>query len=764
MTQPIINLHSKTSQTSSPGRVFSRASSQPCFASATRNARRFPTLVVILWVMILPLTLISLVGCGGFVPPKSPTATSPSPSSSSLRIATNALPTGAVQSSYGATLVATGGVPPYSWSKTGGQLPNGLTLNAATGAIAGMPTGAGAFSFATRVVDSKANSAATDFSLNVSTAPGPTVSAISPNSGSTDGGTLVTIGGSNFGSAVMVAFGTLPSQSVRVVNSNEIQVVTPFESSGKVTVTVQESDGQVATVPNAFTFTAPVAASPSDDVAVNADVVVDASQTVSETGGDDLAAAKNIYSSASAPESNGGLATDWDLISSQLAMKRMRNINGLGDCAVDGNGHLTGCSRLNSDLATMKSRNLTPHVVVGQWVPASIGGNPLTWGPSQWSKYDGLCYAIVNHISNQFGGSGFSEALFEVENELDTTTNTQDLWLTRTPNVPQGDPSRYAQFDTVYGHWANAVSLVARQNPGKKIRIAGPATGFWTASYAGGQLWHNQIIQKYAAKGIRLDIVSLHVYASEANDLAKYAQSIRNTLNACGNSKAEIWVTEWGPSDLGDSYFGAINGTHEGSAWAIYFLLQALKGTVTGGSFLEVRDNQGTDIAGAKADMHGASWNHIENSVEYPKAVMNAFSMVDRMSGTRKSATVNPAKPDLRAMASSDTNSASLVVSNYNYLFDYNHKNYRDLTVNESVTVGFKNLAFSGPVTVDRYVIDARTSNLNSWVGVGKKPPSVQATQLQKVESYSTSSINGQLTLAARQLDPSAVSLWIVHQ
>ena len=40
----------------------------------------------------------------------------------------------------GATLQATGGITPYSWTVTTGSLPAGLTLNAATGAISGTPT------------------------------------------------------------------------------------------------------------------------------------------------------------------------------------------------------------------------------------------------------------------------------------------------------------------------------------------------------------------------------------------------------------------------------------------------------------------------------------------------------------------------------------------------------------------------------------------------------------------------------------------------
>ena len=88
-----------------------------------------------------------------------------------------------------------------------------------------------------------------------------------------------------------------------------------------------------------------------------------------------------------------------------------------------------------------------------------------------------------------------------------------------------------------------------------------------------------------------------------------------------------------GPQNLSDRYFGAINGSHQGAAWAVAFLLQCLKGTITGGSFLEVRDNQGHDTTGVNADIYEASWNHVEHGVEYPKPISNAFSMIDPHGG-----------------------------------------------------------------------------------------------------------------------------------
>ena len=74
---------------------------------------------------------------------------------SALSIATTTLPSGQVGTAYSATLAASGGTTPYSWSLTSGTLPAGLTLNAATGAITGTPTAtANGISLTFKVTDS----------------------------------------------------------------------------------------------------------------------------------------------------------------------------------------------------------------------------------------------------------------------------------------------------------------------------------------------------------------------------------------------------------------------------------------------------------------------------------------------------------------------------------------------------------------------------------------------------------------------------------
>jgi hypothetical protein len=193
---------------------------------------------------------------------------------SPLQITTTALVVGAVQSNYTATITVTGGVPPYTWSTTRGQLPTGLTLNLATGTIAGTPTTAGTFAFIIAVKDSGSASVSTGFSLNISTAPAPAISRISPNSGSIAGGTTVMITGSNFRPGAMVEFGKFAGSSLQVVSPTEIRALTPAEPSGSVSVIVEDSDGQIATAGNAFTFDSQTATGPTEP-AQSADAFVD---------------------------------------------------------------------------------------------------------------------------------------------------------------------------------------------------------------------------------------------------------------------------------------------------------------------------------------------------------------------------------------------------------------------------------------------------------------------------------------------------------
>ena len=102
------------------------------------------------------------------------------PATSTLSIATlSPLPTGTVGTPYSVSLRANGGVGGYEWDLSNGVLPTGLSLSRA-GAIAGVPTTAGTFTFTARVT-SGVQTDSRQFRLTVqNTTPALSITSTSP--------------------------------------------------------------------------------------------------------------------------------------------------------------------------------------------------------------------------------------------------------------------------------------------------------------------------------------------------------------------------------------------------------------------------------------------------------------------------------------------------------------------------------------------------------------------------------------------------------
>lgn len=80
---------------------------------------------------------------GGGPPPATLDITSASP-----------LEPGIVGTAYSTTLTATGGTPPYTWTRTSGTMPAGMSLNSSTGVFSGTPTTVGGSTLQFTVTDS----------------------------------------------------------------------------------------------------------------------------------------------------------------------------------------------------------------------------------------------------------------------------------------------------------------------------------------------------------------------------------------------------------------------------------------------------------------------------------------------------------------------------------------------------------------------------------------------------------------------------------
>lgn len=83
--------------------------------------------------------------------------------------------------------------------------------------------------------------------------PDPVVDSITPATGTTTGGTVVTLKGSNLDGVTAVTFGGTAAASITVVSPTEVKVTTPAKTAGAVNVVVTDDGGSV-TKTNGFTF------------------------------------------------------------------------------------------------------------------------------------------------------------------------------------------------------------------------------------------------------------------------------------------------------------------------------------------------------------------------------------------------------------------------------------------------------------------------------------------------------------------------------
>jgi hypothetical protein len=90
--------------------------------------------------------------------------------------------------------------------------------------------------------------------------PLPAVTGVSPNSGPTTGGTIVTITGTAFTKTTKVSFGSVEASSFRVVSGNEVTAMAPAQSTSIQTVSVTTPVGTSAFSPanDQFRYDAPI--------------------------------------------------------------------------------------------------------------------------------------------------------------------------------------------------------------------------------------------------------------------------------------------------------------------------------------------------------------------------------------------------------------------------------------------------------------------------------------------------------------------------
>ena len=113
--------------------------------------------------------------------------------------------------------------------------------------------------------------------------PAPTVTSITPNTGTTAGGTSVTIAGTGFATGATVSIGGTAATAVNVVSSTSITAITPAHTSGAANVVVTNSDAQAGTLTNGYTYTTSTGGGPITFVQVKSATPQTASASVAVT-------------------------------------------------------------------------------------------------------------------------------------------------------------------------------------------------------------------------------------------------------------------------------------------------------------------------------------------------------------------------------------------------------------------------------------------------------------------------------------------------
>jgi hypothetical protein len=182
-------------------------------------------------------------------------------------ITTTSLPNGAQGVAYTATLAATGGTAPYTWSILSGLLPVGVGLSTATGTVSGTPTTSGSYNVTVQALDSAGQMASKALSFVIAAGLSITTSSI-PNA----------TAGFSYDATLAASGGTPPL--TWAVSSGQLPTGLSLSSSGSITGTPSST--------GAYTFTAQVTDSSSPQASASQQLTLTIGGTDSYGGRSDL--------------------------------------------------------------------------------------------------------------------------------------------------------------------------------------------------------------------------------------------------------------------------------------------------------------------------------------------------------------------------------------------------------------------------------------------------------------------------------------------
>jgi len=219
----------------------------------------------------------------------------------------------------------------------------------------------------------------------------------------------------------------------------------------------------------------------------------------------------------------------------------------------------------------LESIGMKPFVELS-FMPSALASGPQTifWykanvtPPKDYAKWGALITTFVRHVTERYGAPEVRTWYFEVWNE----PNLTGFWIGTTGGKSEAEfaPIARAEYFKLYETTARAVKSVDAT-----YCVGGPATA--------GSGWIDETLAYCAAKGLPLDFVSTHSYATmsgyldengnagtvfspDRNAVTSEVKSVRAKMSHSGFAKAELHYTEWSSSytpfdPIHDSYHSA---------------------------------------------------------------------------------------------------------------------------------------------------------------------------------------------------------------
>jgi hypothetical protein len=168
---------------------------------------------------------------------------------------TSILPTSG-STSGGTSVAITGtGFGAGAGVKFGGTAATSVSVGSSTSITATTPAHtAGAVDVVVTNTDSQSGTLSSGYTYTTSN-PAPSVTSVAPPSGTTAGGTPVTITGTGFLAGATVTLGGTAATGVSVGSSTSITATTPAHTAGAVSVVVKNTDNQTGTLSGGYTYT-----------------------------------------------------------------------------------------------------------------------------------------------------------------------------------------------------------------------------------------------------------------------------------------------------------------------------------------------------------------------------------------------------------------------------------------------------------------------------------------------------------------------------